>query len=54
MPRIIATKTTLADGSKIIAGYKVALQKVEMERCGFKAGDEVKVTYSKGEVRIKK
>lgn len=51
---LTATKITKADGSKAIAGYKIALPKTEMERCGFKERDELNVTIIKGEVRIKK
>lgn len=51
---LTATRITKADGSKAIAGYKIALPKTEMERCGFKERDELNVTISKGEVRIKK
>jgi hypothetical protein len=51
---LTATKITKADGSKAIAGYKIALPKTEMERCGFKERDKLNVTISEGEVRIKK
>lgn len=51
---LTATKITKADGSKAIAGYKIALPKTEMERCGFKVGDKLRVTFKEGEVHIKK
>lgn len=52
MAKLTAIKGTKANGDKIIAGYRVALPKVAMERCGFKEGDELKVTIKRGEVRI--
>ena len=52
--RLTATKVTRADGTKAIAGYKIALPKVEMERCGFKDKDELQVSIKEGEIRIKK
>lgn len=51
---LTATKVTRADGTKAIAGYKIAFPKVELERCGFKEGDELQVTIKEGEIRIKK
>lgn len=52
MAKLTATKVTKADGNKLVAGYKVALPKTELERYGFKEGDELKVTVEKGEIRI--
>lgn len=52
MAKVTAIKGTKANGDKVIAGYKVALRKIDMEKCGFKEGDIVKVEYKKGEVRI--
>lgn len=52
MAKLIASKQTKANGDKFIAGYKVALPKVEMEKCGFKEGDDLKVEIKKGVVRI--
>lgn len=52
MAKLTATKVKLATGKHLISGYKVALPKTEMEKCGFKAGDELSITYRKGEVRI--
>lgn len=52
MAKLTAIKVTKANGEKLIAGYKVALPKVEMEKCGFKEGDELEVIIKKGEVRI--
>jgi len=54
MPKLTTIKVTKADGGKLIAGYRVTLPKVEMERCGFAEGDELEVVIKKGEVRIKK
>ena len=53
MAKLTATKVKLATGKYLISGYKVALPKLEMERCGFQEGDELEVTIRKGEVRIK-
>ena len=52
MAKLTATKVKLADGKLLISGYKIALPKVQMEKCGFKEGDDLKVTITKGEVRI--
>lgn len=52
MAKLTAIKVTKAKGDKAIAGYKVALPKSEMEKCGFKEGDELDVIIKKGEVRI--
>lgn len=52
MAKLTAIKVTKANGEKLIAGYKVALPKVEMEKCGFKEGDDLKVSIKRGEVRI--
>lgn len=52
MAKLTAIKVTKANGEKLIAGYKVALPKVEMEKCGFKEGDNLKVSIKRGEVRI--
>ena len=52
MAKLTAVKGIKKDGKTIIAGYKVALQKSQMEKCGFKEGDELEITYKKGEVRI--
>lgn len=54
MAKLTAIKVTKAKGDKAIAGYKIALPKIEMERCGFAEGDELEVIIKKGEVRIKK
>jgi len=55
MVKLSAIKNvTKANGEKTIAGYRVALPKLEMERCGFQEGDDLEVTIKKGEVRIKK
>lgn len=54
MAKLTATKGIKKDGATVIAGYKVALPKLEMERCGFKEGDNLDITIKKGEVRIVK
>ena len=54
MAKLIPSKQTKANGDKFIAGYKVSLAKTEMERCGFKSGDDLDIIYKEGEVRIKK
>ena len=51
---LTATKVTKADGTKAIAGYKIALPKLDMERCGFQEGDKVYVEINEKEVHIKK
>ena len=52
--KLIPTKVTLADGSKLINGYKVTLKKSEIEKAGFKSGDELKATYEKDVITLKK
>ena len=52
MAILTAIKVTKANGDKLIAGYKVALPKVELEKCGFKEGDKLKVDIKKGVIRI--
>lgn len=52
MAKLTATKVKLATGKYLISGYKVALPKLEMEKCGFKAGDELELSFKKGLVRI--
>lgn len=54
MAKLTAIKIAKVDGNKTVAGYKVALPKIEMEKCGFKEGDNLKVAIKKGEVRITK
>lgn len=52
MAKLTASKVTKANGEKLIAGYKIALPKVELEKCGFKEGDELKVEVKKEGIRI--
>lgn len=52
MAKLTAIKVTKANGEKLIAGYKIALPKVELEKCGFKEGDELKVEVKKEGIRI--
>ena len=53
MAKLSAIKIPKTNG-KMIAGYRIGLPKVEMERCGFAEGDELEVTIKEGEIRIKK
>ena len=52
--KLIPTKVTLADGSKLINGYKVTFAKSEIERIGLKGGDELTPTYEKNTITLKK
>lgn len=52
MAILTAVKGIKKDGKTVVAGYKIAFPKIEMEKCGFKAGDELTITYKEGEVRI--
>ena len=54
MAKLSAIKTPKVNGEKIIAGYRIALPKVEMEKCGFKENDLLEVHFEKGEIRIRK
>lgn len=54
MAKLTAIKVTKANGDKLVAGYKIALPKVELENCGFKEGQNLKVRISKSEIRITK
>lgn len=54
MAKLTAIKNIKKDNQTIIAGYKVALRKLEMERCGFQEGDELDVKYHKDKVVIVK
>lgn len=48
------TNVYKADGTRLINGYKVTLSKVECEKNGFKAGDELEVIFKNNEIKIKK
>lgn len=52
--KLVATKVTLASGGKLINGYKVTLAKTEVEKAGFKAGDEFKAEFKKDSIILKK
>lgn len=52
--KLIPTKSTLADGRKIINAYKVTLTKSEVEKAGYKAGDEFNAEYAKDKIILKK
>lgn len=43
-----------ATGERLINAYKITLSKVETEKAGFKAGDELKVKFEKEKITIKK
>lgn len=54
MAKLTATKGIKKNGETIVAGYKVALRKLDTERCGFQEGDDLEIVYKKEEIRIKK
>lgn len=54
MAKLTAVKGIKKGNESIIAGYKVALRKLDTERCGFHEGDELEIIYKKEEIRIKK
>lgn len=52
--KLTANKVTLASGNKLINGYKIMLTKSDVEKAGFKAGDELKAIYKENEIILKK
>ena len=52
--KLNASKVYLASGKKIINGYRITLAKTEVEKAGFKAGDELKATFKNGKITITK
>jgi len=48
MAKLTAVRGIKKDGKTVIAGYKVALPKIELEKCGFKERRRVKNYYRKG------
>lgn len=48
--RLTANKVTLASGAKLVNGYKIMLAKSEVEKAGFKAGDELEAQYKKDRI----
>lgn len=48
------TSVYKADGTRLINGYKVTLSKVEMEKAGFKGGDELMATYKPNKIILEK
>lgn len=52
--KLIPTKVTLADGRKLINGYKVTLTKSQVEKIGLKSGDELVATYEKDKIILTK
>ena len=48
--RLTANKVTLASGVKLVNGYKIMLAKSEVEKAGFKAGDELEAQYKKDRI----
>lgn len=43
-----------ASGLRLINAYKITLSKVELEKSGFKAGDELEAKFEKEKIVIKK
>lgn len=52
--KLIATKVSLANGGKLVNGYRVMLTKSEVEKAGFKEGDELVATYSQDKIILEK
>ena len=52
--KLIPTCIYKADGTRLINGYKVTLSKIECEKNGFKAGDELEAIFKNNEITIKK
>ena len=48
--RITSTNLHRKDGSRIVNGYKIALQKSEVEKIGMHDGTELVPTYKDGEI----
>lgn len=42
------------DGSKSVKGYRIALQKTEVEKSGFASTDELEIEYKKEKIIITK
>lgn len=54
MPKLTAVKIPKVSGDKIIAGYRISLPKVELEKHGFKEGDNLEIKVRKDEIKIRK
>ena len=52
--KLVPTKVTLANGQKLVNGYRVTLSKTECEKNGFKAGDEFKAEFTETEIKLTK
>lgn len=52
--KLIANKVYLASGEKLINAYKVTLAKTEVEKLGFKEGDELIAEYKEDRIIIKR
>ena len=52
--KLISSKVTLANGEKLISSYKLTLKKSDIEKHGFKAGDEFIATYEDGKIILTK
>lgn len=52
--KLVATKVSLASGGRLINGYKITLAKTEVEKAGFKAGDNFKAEFKKDSIILKK
>lgn len=52
--KLYAVYVRLANGDKIVSGYKISLTKSKTELAGFKNGEDVDVKYQKDKIIIKK
>lgn len=52
--KLNATYVHLASGQRLCNGYKIALTKSKVEKCGFVAGEDVEIVYQKDKIIIKK
>ena len=52
--RLSTSKVALASGGRLISGYRLMFKKSEIEKAGFKEGDEFEATYEKDKIILKK
>lgn len=52
--KLTPTKVTLADGRKLIGGYKVALPKSECQKYGYDENTELIVKFTEKEIILTK
>lgn len=52
--KINAIYVRLANGNKIVSGYKISLTKSKTEQAGFCDGEDVDIKYFKDRIIIKK